>query len=77
MKRWKKLKLPEHELQTDEMLEAIEAQKAHKAECDRRGVFCPEFPFAQKWLDGRRWENKPSLADIAGGKEPPKQWEAL
>ena len=58
-KRWKALKLPEHELQVDEMVDALIVQKVHKETCDAQGIFCPEFPFAEKWLRGRRWENIP------------------
>lgn len=59
LKRWDTLKLPLHELHTDEMVEAIQAQITYKKACDAQGTFCAEFPFLQKWLRGARWEYKP------------------
>lgn len=42
-----------------EILSSLKAQIAHKAEMDRRKEFCAAFPFAEKWLKERRWENLP------------------
>ena len=58
-KAWEKVVTPVlNELMLDAITDAIEAQKKYKASMDRRQEFCPEFPFMQKWINGRRWENQ-------------------
>ena len=47
-----------------ELLEALLLQIQEKEIKDRSGIFHPEFPFPQKWLNQKRWENKPDLEVI-------------
>lgn len=40
------------------MLEAISAQKAHRAKLKAQNKFSPEWPYPASWLNGRRWEDE-------------------
>lgn len=42
----------------DGIINALNAQIAHKESCDRNNRFCPEFPYLQRWLKNRRWEDE-------------------
>ena len=55
-----------NELVPDDMTEAVEAQITYKAEMDKRGEFCAEFPHGERWLKQRRWENKPEVPQNDG-----------
>ena len=50
-------------------LTAIDAQKTAKTADDRRGVFHPEFPYLERWIKGKRWENVPKV-DSSEAKLP-------
>ncbi len=59
----------------DELLEALRLQIQEKKLKDAAGIFHPEFPFPQKWLNQKRWENKPDLEAIqteTAGRLQPK-----
>ncbi len=51
-----------NELEIDDWIESIKAQKAYKVHMDSTGQFCPEFPFLQKWIKEERWTNKPVVS---------------
>lgn len=42
---------------------AIAALPGYIADCQRNGI---EYKYAQGWLNGRRWEDEPTLAPEAG-----------
>ena len=48
-----------NDIEVDDWIEAIEMQKNYQAYCKENNLFYPEFPFLQKWIGERRWENKP------------------
>jgi len=53
LKQWEKTKP-----NVDTLLTALRKQIRYKKECDGNGKFCPEFPFAEKWIKNRRWEDE-------------------
>ncbi len=45
----------------------MEAQVAHKTECDRRGVFCAPLPHLHRWIKKLRWiDGLTNASDFAG-----------
>ena len=60
----------------DEMLKALDAQIKHKQQCDSQDIFCPEFPYAERWISQRRWEdeiNEAMRSTRGNGNETDKQ----
>jgi hypothetical protein len=53
LKEWEKLK-PDINL----ILPILQAQIKHKQQCDKINKFCPEFPYAERWIKNRRWEDE-------------------
>lgn len=71
MKAWGKLKAtPEL---ADEILAALESQKAWRAAMQAAGEWVPEWPHGATWLNGSRWEDElPATKNLtnAGPKRP-------
>ncbi len=59
------------DLFADDCIDAIEKQKAYKSFWDSAGEFCAEFPYFERWMKGRRWENKPEIPPSAVSEENP------
>jgi hypothetical protein len=53
LKEWQKLK-PNLEI----ILSALKTQIEHKKKSDLKNKFCPEFPYPERWLRNRRWEDE-------------------
>jgi len=53
---FKKLKLKPDQI--DKVMQSLESQITHKVECERDRKFCPEFPYLERWLKNRRWEDE-------------------
>jgi hypothetical protein len=52
-------------LRLPEVLKALESQILAKSEHERFGLFYPDFPYAQKWINKLRWEDGiPTSEDI-------------
>jgi hypothetical protein len=65
VKAYREVKPPEN------VAEILRAQAAFKAECDRRGEFCPQLPHLHRWLKKRRWEDElPMCAPAAVPQYP-------
>jgi hypothetical protein len=56
LKAWKKFN-PDPSL-VQQILEALENRKIHKAHLKGSGQFCPEWPLPATWLNGKRWEDE-------------------
>lgn len=77
---WKKI--PVTNGTTEVILDALKAQIAHKAECDEKDIFCPEFPYAVRWIKKRKWQDeitapktKQELADEAFQKRMSEKYD--
>ena len=56
----------------EEAVEAMRAQLAYRAECDRRGKFCPEFQHLHRWIKKQRWKDEiPGFQDAPAQAVPP------
>lgn len=55
------------EPRADEVIVALERQKAHREECVRAGAFAAEFPDAVRWIRKRRWEDELGPVPAAQG----------
>lgn len=62
-KAWDAMKL---DTMAEEIGIKLDAQIAHRDGCMKAGVFCAEFPDAERWIKKRRWE------DEVGGVPKPK-----
>ena len=40
------------------ILPALKAQIEHKLKCDSENTFCPEFPYPERWIKNRKWEDE-------------------
>ncbi|KKN12261.1 hypothetical protein LCGC14_1018130 [marine sediment metagenome] len=65
--KWQKYVEPhieeEGELFIDDMIDAIEMQKAFKVHMDSIGEFCSDIPMFERWAKEKRWENKPEIPE--------------
>ena len=59
------------ELFVDDMIDAIEKQKAYKAHMDSIGEFCSSIPMFERWAKEERWENKPEIPKAGPSKQNP------
>ncbi len=50
---WKKLK-PDIQI----VQSALQIQINQKNQCDADGKFCPEFPYPERWIKNKRWEDE-------------------
>lgn len=70
-KEWEKLNPS-----PDITIPALKAQIENKARCEKIGEFCAEFPYPERWIRLRRWEDevnvKSNLSQVQPRPRPPE-----